>query len=244
MNDVDELLQLIVGFRFADETFRKLLKRILLAKVRREEQHQTQATVDFTTGLECGILLRASFAFLDIGIVCTIAIDFHGSDGGTVVSRGFVGRHELRGRIQATIERVNGFLRTDDGRAWMGQHEHGQVIGISIGDIQMLAINIHRGRETTLVDNFDQFVGNGLGSQSRSDGVKTKSRNRRLRNTRRGTRRMLRLMCRSRGNRHGTSQVVGGSQNRQILIPEQQTNARLVTKLQTVGREVLPLRLG
>ena len=46
----------------------------------------------------------------------------------------------------------------------MGQHEHGQVIGISIGDIQMLAINIHRGRETTLVDNFDQFVGNGLSS--------------------------------------------------------------------------------
>ena len=120
MNDVDELLQLIVGFRFADETFRKLLKRILLAKVRRKEQHQTQATVDFTTGLECGILLRASFAFLDIVIVCAIATDLHGSDGGTVVSRGLVGRYELRCCIQTTVKRINGFLRADDGRAWMG----------------------------------------------------------------------------------------------------------------------------
>ena len=48
----------------------------------------------------------------------------------------------------------------------MRKHEHGQIIGIGVGDVQMLAVNIYSRRETTLVNDLDQFVGNGLRSQT------------------------------------------------------------------------------
>ena len=194
MNDIDELLQLVIGLRFANETFRKFLKRIFFAEVRRKEQHQAQTTVDFTTRLECGILLRTPLALLCI-VVSAVAVDFHGCDSGAIASCGFVGRHELRGGIQTAVERVDSLLRTDDGSTRMRKHEHGQIIGIGVGDVQMLAVNIYSRRETTLVNDLDQFVGNGLRSQTRSDGIKTKPWSRSLRDTRRGTGRMLRLMC-------------------------------------------------
>ena len=72
----------------------------------------------------------------------------------------------------------------------MRKHEHGQIIGIGVGDVQMLAVNIYSRRETTLVNDLDQFVGNGLRSQTRSDGIKTKPWSRSLRDARRGTGRM------------------------------------------------------
>ena len=38
-------------------------------------------------------------------------------------------------------------------------------------------------------------------------------------------------------------QIVGRGKNRQILVTEQQTNARLISKLQTIGCEILAFRL-
>ena len=104
----------------------------------------------------------------------------------------------------------------------------------------MLAINIHSGGETSLIDHFDQLVGNGLRAKTRRDGIQAKSWNRRLRHARRGTGSVLGFVRRSRGNRHGARKVIRSGKNRQILVAEQQTHARLIAKLQTVGSEILP----
>ena len=76
MDDVDVFLHLIVGLRLADETFGQLLQRILLAKMRRKEQHQTQSAIDLATGLERGILLWAPLALFGIVIIRVVTIDF------------------------------------------------------------------------------------------------------------------------------------------------------------------------
>ena len=41
----------------------------------------------------------------------------------------------------------------------MRQHEHGQIIGVGVGDIEMLAINIHSGGETSLIDTLTSSSG-------------------------------------------------------------------------------------
>ena len=240
MNDVDELLQFVIGLRPADESFRKFFKRVFLTHMGGQEQHQAKTPVDLATGLERGVLLRTALAFLGIILISAVAVDFRRHHGGAVGAGGFIGRHELRGRMQPAVERVDSLLRAHYGRTRMRQHEHGQIIGVGVGDIEMLAINIHSGGETSLIDHFDQLVGNGLRAKTRRDGIQAKSWNRRLRHARRGTGSVLGFVRRSRGNRHGARKVIRSGKNRQILVAEQQTHARLIAKLQTVGSEILP----
>ena len=152
---------------------------------------------------------------------------------------------ELRGGVEPAMERVHGLLRADDGGARVLQDEHGQVVGIGIGHVEQLAVHVDRGGEPARIDDLHQRVGDGLGAETRGDRIQTKSGDRRLGHARRGARGMLlHLLLRGcGGDRHGTGQIVGRGQDRQILLGEPQADARLVAQLQAVRGEILPLRL-
>ncbi len=209
-----------------------------------QEQHQTQTPVHFTAGLERRTLLRASLELFGLILVRALAVDLRGNHRGTGGTGGIICRHEMGRRVQAAIERIDGLLRADDGSARMGQHIHGQIVRIGVGDIQMFAIHIDRRRKTTLVDHLDQFRRNGLGAEPRSDGIQSESRHRSLRHAWRGTRRMLRLMCGSGGNGHGPGQIIRRGENRQILVSKEQAHTWLIAKLQSIGGEILPFGFG
>ena len=128
---------------------------------------------------------------------------------------------------------VHSLLRADNRGTRMLQHKHGQIVGIGVGHVQVFAVHINGGGKATRIDNLDQRVRNGLRAQARRNRIQTETGNRGLRHTRR-----------LGGNRHRTSQIVGGGKHRHIFRLEHQTDARFVAQLQTVGREVLAFRLG
>ena len=141
---------------------------------------------------------------------------------------------------------VHSLLRADNRGTRMLQHKHGQIVGIGVGHVQVFAVHINGGGKATRIDNLDQRIRNGLRAQARRNRIQTEPGNRGLRHTRRGARRLLGElgMIRFGGNRHRTSQIVGGGKHRHIFRLEHQTDARFVAQLQTVGREVLAFRLG
>ena len=116
----------------------------------------------------------------------------------------------------------------------MAEHEHGQIVRIGVGDIEMFTVDIHGCGEATLINHLDEFVGNGLGAKARRDGIQSKTRNRGLRHTRRRTGGMLHLLHGGRGDRHGTSQIIRRGENGKILLRKAQSNTGLIAQLQTI----------
>ena len=127
----------------------------------------------------------------------------------------------------------------------MFEHEHGEVVGIGVGDVDVLSVHVDRRRETAGVDDAHESRRNRLRAESRGDGIQSEAGDGRLRHPWRGAGHMLRrhgLRLRGRyGNR--TCEIVGRGENRQILLLEAQADARLVPELQSVRREVLSLGL-
>ena len=240
------LAPLILVFRGADEAFGQLGQGELLPQVRRQEQHQPQTAVDLAAGLERGALLLVRGHLLGIVLVLVrLAADGRGDHGGRGGADRFVGKLELRRRVEATMEGVHRLLRADDGGTGVLQHEHGQIIGIGVGDVEQFPVDVDGRRETSRINDLHQRFGNRLRPESRRDRVQSQSGDGGLRHARRGAGGMLlHLLLRGgRGDRHRAGQIVGGSQNRQILLRETQADAGVVAQLQTVGREILTFRL-
>ena len=247
MNDVDEFLELVVVLRFADKALGQLAHREFLTQVSGEEQHQTQATIHLAARLESGaVLLVLGLDRLGITRLTNIATNRRGNHRGAYRAGGFVSQSESAGGVQAAMIGVHSLLRADNRGTRMLQHKHGQIVGIGVGHVQVFAVHINGGGKATRIDNLDQRVRNGLRAQARRNRIQTETGNRGLRHTRRGARRMLGELglIRLGGNRHRTSQIVGGGKHRHIFRLEHQTDARFVAQLQTVGREVLAFRLG
>ena len=247
VDDVDVLLELVLVLRLADEPFGQLAHREFLAEVGGKEQHQTQTTVDLAARLESGaVLLVLRLDRLGVARLTNIATNRWGNHRGAYRAGGFVGQSESAGGVQAAMIGVHSLLRADNRGTRMLQHKHGQIVGIGVGHVQVFAVHINGGGKATRIDNLDQRIRNGLRAQARRNRIQTEPGNRGLRHTRRGARRLLGElgMIRFGGNRHRTSQIVGGGKHRHIFRLEHQTDARFVAQLQTVGREVLAFRLG
>ena len=94
---------------------------------------------------------------------------------------GIIGELELRGCVQAPAEGSHCLGWAHDRRIGVLQHEHGQIVRIGVGDVEMLLAHGHGGREPARIDFPDEVLRNVLGTQTRSHRIKAKTRDRRLR---------------------------------------------------------------
>ena len=150
MNDIDELLQLVIGLRFANETFRKFLKQYSSPRcaernsIRRRRRSTSlpvwNAEFFFGRPLPSSASSSALLRLISMAVTVELSPPVDSSAGTNCVAA--FKRRLTRRQL----------LRTDDGSTRMRKHEHGQIIGVGVGDIEMLAINIHSGGETPLID--------------------------------------------------------------------------------------------
>ena len=161
-------------------------------------------------------------------------------DGNRRRLAGVIARFEFDGCIEAALERIHGLLRVHDHRARVLKHECGQVIGIGVSDVNFLAVCLHGRRETALLHDLDEIVGDGLRAQTWRDGVQAEPWHRHLRHARRVAGLLaslfLLLLVLLAGDGNRARQIVRGGKNRELLRFELNPDARFVAELEaTLG---------
>jgi hypothetical protein len=118
--------------------------------VRRKEQHQAQSSVDLGAGLEGCIGPLSEIVIQLRNVVVRGAVAFGQRHlVRLIVQFRIGGLGEVGSRHKPSVEGVSRFARTDDGRTRVFEHEHRQIVGIRIGDVDVFAVHIHGRCETS-----------------------------------------------------------------------------------------------
>lgn len=131
-----------------------------------EEQHETQTAVHFASRLERALLV--DLAVRTVFVLRLVAgINGMGRHLGAGHVCRVIGELEADGRIEASTECIDGLRRIHNGGIRMLKHEHDEIVGVGVGDIQAFAVHGKRGGESAGIHLLHQILGDVLSAQAK-----------------------------------------------------------------------------